>query len=190
MKVILASASHARHQGLLHAGIKHIVIPAKIDESEIQDKDPQKRIVTLAQTKAEYIAQKERNALVIAADTFGIYRNKVLEKPKFKMDAVEVLTMLAGTSHILLTGWCVINSHTHQTFQGVSQTRVFFRELDHDTLLPYVNDHSVTSWAAGYSPMLSPAIHFISKVEGSLTGFMYGLPLEEILPVLESENAI
>lgn len=190
MKVILASASETRHQGLLHAGIKHTLIPANIDESEIQDKDPQKRIIALAQAKAKYVADKERNALIIAADTFGIYRNKILEKPKFKMDALEVLTMLAGTSHILLTGWCVINSRTLKTYQGVSQTRVFFRKLDHDTILSYVNDHTVTSWAAGYSPMLSPAIQFITKVEGSLNGLIYGLPLEEIMPVLESENAV
>jgi len=190
MRLILASNSKARHQGLVHAGIKHQVIPAKIDESEIMHKDPTKRIVKIATAKAEFVAKKEKRAIIIAADTFVVYRNQVLEKPKFKMEALDTLTHFSGTSHLMLTGWCLINSQTKKTYSGISHTRVFFRKLSHDILLNYVNDSEVIQWAAGYSPMLSPALHFIDKIEGSLSGFIYGLPLEQILPVLESENAM
>ena len=188
MKIILASQSKNRHDLLNLINLKHIVVPSHIDEKEIQAPTPQKRAVKIAATKADHIAKKETNALIIAADTFILYRNKSLEKPTFKMDALEMLQSISGTSHIMLTGWCVINSKSKNKFSGFTETRVYFRELDTQTLTDYVNDHDVVQWAAGYSPQDTPAMKFIEKIEGSLTGFLYGLPLEKILPIIEAEK--
>jgi len=66
----------------------------------------------------------------------------------------------------------------------VSVTRVFFRRLSEKEILDYVNDHQVTRYAAGYTPLNSSAIGFIEKIEGSLTGFSHGLPLEQVLPII------
>jgi septum formation protein len=188
MKIVLASSSVARHQGLIQVGIKHLVDPSRLDEASIVHKDPIQRIVLIARAKADSISKKHSNALILAADTVGIYRNKVIEKPKFKMDALALLQSFSGTSHQIITGWSVLNSKTKKEYHGHSETRVFFNQIDTETLTNYVNDNDVTSWSAGYSPLLSKASMFIEKIEGSLTGFLFGLPLEQILPIIDQEK--
>lgn len=190
MKIILASKSKNRQQLLDIAGIKYSVQPAHIIEEAIYDPDPKKRIVKIAQAKARVIAAKEKNALIIAADTFGLYRSKVLEKPKFKMDALETLKSLSSKSHNILTGWAITNTKTQKRYQGYSQTKVTFRDITQKELTAFVNNNDVVHWAAGYSPYNSPAISFIEKISGSITGFTHGLPLEQIYPVFIKEGVV
>jgi septum formation protein len=184
MQLILASGSKNRKQLLQLAGWEFDVVPPHIDEVEITDKKPRKRVEKVALAKAQAVAKTHPNRVIIAADTVALYRNTVLEKPKFKMDALHTLTTLSGTSHLMITGWCVLNSNTHEDFSGVAETRVYFRELDEEQLLNYVNDVDVVQFAAGYSPLNTRAIEFIEKIEGSLSGFSHGLPLEKIAPVV------
>ena len=132
----------------------------------------------------------KKKAIIIAADTFGLYRNKIIEKPKYKMEAFEVLSMLSGKSHIILTGWAVINSKKGREYSGVSETRVVFRKLTKQEVLDYVNDHAVTNWAVSYSPLNTKAVSFIEQIHGSVTSFSHGLPLETIVPILKREGSL
>lgn len=190
MKIILASKSTNRQQVLKIAHIPFKSLPANIDESVYDHPDPKIRAKNIARAKARFIAQKQKSGLIIGADTFSLYRGKVLEKPTFKMDALDTLKLLSGKSHYSYTGWTVINSHNHKEYAGVSQTKVTLRQVSHKELLNYVNDNPVVNWAAGYSPLNTTAITFIKKIEGSVTGFSHGLPLEQIFPVLQKEKAI
>ena len=187
MKVILASQSKNR-QGILKVlGIDYEVVPSNIDEDIYDDLDSKKRVVAIARAKARFVAQEQKKAVIVAADTFALYRNQILNKPKFKMEALEVLTMLSGKSHVLLTGWVVLNSKTGKEYNGLSETRVTFRKIGKQELLNYVNDNSVTFWAAGYNPNNTSGVSFVEKIEGSLTGFMHGLPMEKVVPALRKE---
>lgn len=189
MRIVLASQSQNRHTILEKIGVSHTIIPAHIDEYSITGSSPTKRAIKIATQKAKTVAQKRiPPSLIIAADTFALYRNKTIEKPKFKMDALDILKSLSGTSHQMITGWCVFNTKTKNEYTGHSTTRIFFRPIDTTELTDYVNDHQVTQWAAGYSPQDTIAISFVDRIEGSLTGFMYGLPLEQIMPVLSQET--
>jgi septum formation protein len=125
-----------------------------------------------------------RNAAVIAADSCAVYRNQILEKPKYKMEAVEMLKQLSGRSNVFISGWVVHNTLTGKSKSGVSETRITFRELTEGEIIDYANDHDVVQWAAGYSPFNTRAISFVKKLSGSFTNFTHGLPLEEIVPIL------
>jgi septum formation protein len=190
MKIVLASKSKNRQQLLDIAGIEYIIKPADVAEEAVFDPDPAKRIVRLAQAKARVAAQTEKNSLIIAADTFALYRGQMLEKPKTKTEAFESLKTLTGKTHSILSGWAVINTKNSHQYSGQSRTQVTFRDIGEKELLSYVNQNDVVNWAAAYSPYNTTAITFIEKVTGSITGFTHGLPLEQIMPVLIKEKVI
>jgi septum formation protein len=188
MKLVLASASPDAQSLFKLLNLEDVVATPVIEESLYVGTDPQERTQTVALARARSIKDNYHNALVIGAETVAVYRNKIIGKPKFKMDALEILTTFSGTSHLIISGWGIYNTKTRQKFQGYSETRVTFRTLSREFLTDYVNDQPVTQWPAGYHPMNSAAIGFIDKIEGSLTGFTYGLPVEQILPILEEQK--
>jgi septum formation protein len=187
MKLILASASQNRQELLKIAGIQFTVDPSKIDETVFVDPDPERRVKEISLAKARAVKHAHPHDLILTADTIACYRNRIISKPRFKMDAVEILKTFSGTSHEIITGWAIINMKTRQRFQGFSLTRVMFRPLSREEITAYVNNHQVTQYAAGYTPINSEAIHFIEKIQGSLTGFSHDLPLEQIYPIINHE---
>ncbi len=190
MKLVLASSSSNRQALLKAVGIPFTTHTAKINEDSIINADPAKQLVQIAQAKAEYVAAYEQNHLVIGADTNGFYRNRLLSKPKYKMEALEMLKTLSGKSHYMYTGWYAINTKNARTYSGISTTKVTFKDIPQSDLTNYVNDNDVVSWAVAYSPLNTLAAGFIDSISGSLTGFTHGLPLEQVYPVLKQEGVI
>ena len=188
MKIVLASSS-PDHLALLQlVGLEVRLIASSIDESLYVSTDPHERAQTVALARARSVKDNYHNALVIGVETVAVYRNNIIGKPKFKMDALEILASFSGTSHLIITGWGIYNTKTRQKFQGSTETRVTFRKLSRDLLTDYVNEQPVTQWPAGYQPLNSSAIGFIDKIEGSLAGFAYGLPVEQILPIIQEQT--
>jgi septum formation protein len=187
LPLILASASESRKQLLKQTSLTFSHQASILDESTITARSPQERVVLLSTAKAEQVSRTLKNpSLILAADTFIIHNNQILEKPKFKMTAVEMIKKLSASIHTVLTGWTVLNTYKHTLKTGYSETYVTFRELDHHEIIDYVNDNPVTQWAGGYNTALSSAIQFITKIEGSLTG-LNGLPLDQIVPIIKYE---
>lgn len=190
MKIVIATGSKNRLELLKIAGIEATISPATIDETIYLDPDPHSRSQAIALAKARAVKSQYKNALVIGADTIAVYRNKIIGKPKYKMDALETLKSLSGTSHLIITGWGIYNTRTRQKFQGSSETKIVFKTLSNQELTDYVNDNDVTQWAASYSPLNTHAISFVEKISGSLTGFTHGFPLEQILPIIRTEGGL
>jgi septum formation protein len=187
MNLILASSSSNRQELLKIAGISFTVVPANIDESIFLDPEPSRRAQEIALAKARAIKTKYPHSLILAADTLAVYRHKIIGKPKFKMDALEIIKQLSGVSHDIISGWAIINTKTKKRFQGYSATKVTFRDLNLTEITDYINSQNVTQYAAGYSPLNTQAINFIEKIQGSLSGFSHGLPLEQILPIIREQ---
>lgn len=189
LPLILASDSTSRQTLLTQTGFEFTSKPSKFDESNNTAHTPSAKVIALAKAKITATNSKlEKQALILGADTVIVFENRVIEKPKYKMDAVAVLQQLSGQIHTVVTGWAIYNSYKDTWHEGVSETRVTFRSLLHQELVAYANDNPVTQWAAGYNASLSSAITFISKVEGSYSG-MNGLPLDQIVPKLVHEWA-
>lgn len=189
LPLVLASSSASRKKLFDQVGLSFEVVSSNIDEKSITGKAPSERVINIAKAKIEAVAKKyEKPAIFLAADSVVIYNNQVLEKPPFKMTALEMLKKLSGNIHTLLTGWAIHNSYKNVWFTGHSETYVTFRKLGYQEMVDYVNDNPVTTWAGGYNSHLSSAIHFITKIEGSLSG-SNGLPLDQIVPIIKNEYA-
>src|ERR1700691_420878 len=108
-KLILASSSPRRQQLLSEAGYIFTIEPANIDETVPADMLPSDVASHLAQAKANVIADRFPDDVVLGADTVVAFGDRVLGKAADPADARNMLELLSGTTHIVITGVCVIH---------------------------------------------------------------------------------
>jgi len=115
IKVYLASASPRRYELLKKSGIEPEVIPSDTDE-DIPEKDPAGLVAGLAERKCTDVASRilssgrdlSGRSAVIGADTVVAVENVILGKPSGEENAAEMLRLLSGRKHDVLTGVCII----------------------------------------------------------------------------------
>ncbi|MBN1959571.1 MAG: septum formation protein Maf [Deltaproteobacteria bacterium] len=177
-RVILASVSPRRRMLLEAACLEVEVRPSGADESwpggELAE-----GAIALALRKLSAI--KASNEIIIAADTIVALDQNRFEKPTDNEDAIRMLTVLAGKTHEVYTGYCV--SKNHQIIKGVERTLVSFRNLSAAEIKQYVRTGESLDKAGSYG-IQGVGGSLIHRIEGSYTNVM-GLPLKEVLSAIE-----
>lgn len=185
MNIVLASASRQR-KNILSTVVAHFeIIPADIDEKAITGRDFAQRAIHIATAKAEKVAQKVSDSIIIAADSFIVLNNKILEKPQDKNEARVMLSSQSGKWVEEFTGCCLINQLSKEVVRHVVNPKGKFRSLSRNEIEKYISQNPVTEWAAGYSPAYDQGAALFSEIHGSFTGFTHGLPMEVVIKVLK-----
>ncbi len=109
-KLILASQSPGRKQVLTEAEFE--VIPSNYEEDMSLSLDPSELVIKLSLGKARDVAENFHNAIIIGADTVGVYEGKILGKPHTKENSREMLQMMSGKIHSMFTGLTVIDTES------------------------------------------------------------------------------
>jgi septum formation protein len=148
--VVLASASPRRKQLLKKLIKKFAVTVSRIDESKIKAKTPEAFAVKAALAKAMDVAQRQKNALVIGADTVVVLGKKVLGKPRGKKEAAAMLRSLAGRTHKVITGLAVIDATSGLLKTAYKTTRVKMKRVSEKTILAYVKTGQPLDKAGAY----------------------------------------
>lgn len=107
-QIILASKSPGRKMVLEKLGLSFEVIVSDFEEDMTLPLSAPELATHLSQGKAHSLAKCYPEAVIIAADTFIIFKDKFLGKPKDLADAKKMLTDLAGNTHAVLTGLTVM----------------------------------------------------------------------------------
>lgn len=189
MRIILASQSPQRQMLLATLPVTFEVVPSNIDEKAIVHSDPRERARLVARAKGEKIARQYPDAIVIAADTFTLYKGTMYEKPSSLEDAKRMLRELSGQTFNDLTGFFYHDpqgKHVEEVLQGEAVMRPL-RESEIET---YVNNNPVTTWAGAYSAGYLEGAALFSEVRGNLTAFMYGLPIDRVAAFLAESGAM
>ena len=126
MQLILASASPRRKELLGLYGIPFTVRAADIDETMDPDKPPFDEVARLSREKALAVP-REPEDVVVAADTIVVCDGIVLGKPRDEAQAIEMLSLLSGRAHQVMTGCTVLRGQKDETFTEV--TDIHFRPL-------------------------------------------------------------
>ncbi len=185
MTLILASASPRRGELLRNAGIQFAVRPACIDESLMRGETAEGYVRRLAREKALAVAQTcPSGATVLAADTAVEINGEVLGKPGNAEEARRMLRLLAGATHNVLTGICVIRAPGRVHGWEVETTAVTFRPLDDDEIQAYVRSGEPFDKAGGYG-IQGLASKFVTRVEGCFFNVV-GLPVTRVYSLLKS----
>ncbi len=179
-KIILASASSRRHE-LLSYLITHFEIScADIDETPLKNELPENLVRRLAETKAETILCKNKDAIVIGADTIVTLGNEIFGKPENQNDSMNILNKLAGKRHIVMT--CVAMRSKTKKISQVVNTEVDFTCLTKQQIQDYWQTGEPQDKAGSYA-IQGIGGKFVSRINGSYSNVV-GLPLVETQAML------
>jgi nucleoside triphosphate pyrophosphatase len=172
-KLILASGSPRRSEILTSVGWpfdKHV---ADIDESEREGELPADYVNRLARQKAEVVALHYPNRIILGADTTVVIEGRIIGKPDDLDHAREMLRMLAGNWHEVLTGVAIVRDG--RTVSNLQRTRVKFAPMNKAEINFLAEMGDPLDKAGAYAVQAQAAL-FIEGIEGDYWNVV-GLPI-------------
>lgn len=180
-ELILASASPRRKALLEMADIPCTVCPVHVEETYPADMPAEEVAAFLARKKAEAAWNILQRATILAADSIVICNDKILEKPKDRKEAADMLRQLQGTSHTVFTGICLRSNL--KTFVETVNTIVFVDPMDDEEINYYVDRYEPFDKAGAYGIQEWIGWCKVSRIEGSYANVM-GLPVHLVYTLL------
>lgn len=194
-RIVLASGSTIRQQLLANAGVVFDVIVARVDEDAIraallvEGATPRDVADALAEFKAQRVAEKAPDALVIGCDQILELGGKILSKPESKAEARAQLLDLRNKRHKLLSA-VVIYEAGKPVWRHVGEVRLQMRMFSDGYLDAYIdrNWDSIRHSVGAYK-MEEEGVRLFSKIEGDYFNIL-GLPLIELLSYLTLKGVL
>jgi septum formation protein len=171
--VILASLSPRRRELLQDLGLKFSLVPPQIDEKRRKGERILAYVRRIAREKGGEIARAHPDSVVISADTIVTFRKSILGKPRNAKDAIRMLKMLSGNTHVVITAYAVHCRDLAIFWQDDERTKVRFRKLSDQEISAYVRSASALDKAGAYGIQDLHA-NFVRRIDGcfyNVTGF-------------------
>lgn len=178
--IVLASGSPRRRQLLEMLRIPFRVMAPDVDEQVLAGEGAEAYVTRLSRVKAEAIAARAPEDVVLAADTTVVLEGEIFGKPDSAAHAVAMLMRLQGRTHEVMTAVAVMRGG--DVAQALDVSRVTFRAADEPTLAAYVATGEPLDKAGAYA-IQGLGAPLIERVEGDFFGVM-GLPLRLALDLL------
>lgn len=170
--IILASGSPRRHE-LLRKLCNDFIVEVS-DAQEVQAADnPKALAIANAKLKAQAVAAKHLDAIVIGADTIVVLDGEIFGKPDGVKGAEEMLARLAGRRHEVITGLAICAGGSVYTAAEV--TEVYFGDMTAAEIREYVATGEPLDKSGSYA-LQGGATKFIEKIHGDWSNVV-GLPV-------------
>jgi septum formation protein len=183
---ILASASPRRLDLLRQVGVEPDACePADLDETPEPGELPPRHAVRLALAKAELVASRRPDAMVLAADTVVAVGRRILPKAEDAAAVRRCLELLSGRAHRVHTAVAVCSPGASPSWRRV-ETRLHMKRLDPAEIEAYCEGGEGLGKAGGYA-IQGRAGAFVIDLHGSYTAVV-GLPLFETLNLLQGRG--
>jgi septum formation protein len=181
--LILASNSPRRKQLLADCGFDFIVEVLPTDERFPPDLQTAEVAAYISHGKAEVFRGKRPEAIVLTADTVVIAENRILGKPADATEAFQMLKMLSGKKHEVVTAVSILSEDSLETISDTAI--VYFRELVDSEISYYIDLCKPFDKAGAYGIQEWIGMTGIEKIEGSFYTIM-GLPVHIVYQKLKS----
>ena len=173
-KFVLASRSPRRQTILREMGLQFILRHSTLEEESYpEDYSPQEVAEYLATQKALKTEIKQENELIIAADTIVTIDDIILGKPNGYSDAFQMLKRISGKTHSVVTGICLRDNNSCESFHG--ETKVRFAAITDDEIRNYIERYHPFDKAGAYGIQEWIGYIGIEYIEGSYFNVV-GLP--------------
>ena len=186
MKIILASKSGVRREILERNNFNCIVSPSNVDEDQVKDSllaagaDPMLISKNLAELKSMKVSNKYPDQMVLGADSVISLENKLINKPKSRKEALEILKKLNGSVHFLITSVC-ISKNGAMIWNLTDQSELKMKNLSNEELAKYLEKVKTdTLLAYGVYQIEAGGLELFESIKGDRDSIM-GLPIKQII---------
>ena len=191
MKIILASKSGVRKQILDNFKIDCEVKVSNVDEDEVKSSllaegaNPLLISKNLAEIKSVKVSNKNPDRLVLGADSVISLNNELINKPKSRDEALEILKKLNNSIHYLISSVC-ISKNGSMIWNYTDKATLTMRKFSLDELRDYLSKISDEAlYAYNVYQIEWEGRNLFSNIEGDENTIM-GLPIKKIKKYLEN----
>ena len=185
MKIILASKSGVRKEILDKYKINSEVVPSNVDEDQVKESllekeaDPELISKNLAELKSVKVSLKNPDILVLGADSVISLNQKLINKPKNRQDALEILKKLNGQKHFLISSVC-ISKNGSMIWNHTDKSELKMKNLTNVELEKYLDKiRTETLLAYGVYQVEANGLELFEYIKGDMNSIM-GLPIKAI----------
>jgi len=186
MKIILASGSGVRKQILDKYEIESDVVVSNVDEDKIKEtllsESASPLIISknLAEIKSIRVSQKHSDRLVLGADSVISLNEKLINKPKSRNDALDILKKLNNSKHYLISSVC-FSKNGAMIWNHSDQSELKMKNFKEDELVRYLDKISTeTLLNYGVYQVEAEGLGLFEYVKGDKDSIM-GLPIKQIM---------
>ncbi len=186
MKIILASASGVRKNILDKYNINSDVIVSNVDEDEIKSALLSEKATpliiskNLAEIKSIKVSNKNPDRLVLGADSVISLNNNLINKPKSRKEALEILKKLNNSKHYLISSVC-ISKNGSMIWNHSDQSELKMKNFSEKELIQYLDKiKTETLLNYGVYQVEADGINLFEYIEGDKDSIM-GLPIKQIM---------
>jgi septum formation protein len=183
---ILASTSPRRAELLSLLAVEFRVVASEAEEVAHEHFTPHEVCQLNAHRKARAVAKKNRDALVLGADTLVFLDREIFGKPRDLADAERMLQKLQGKTHQVVTGVSLIHLRKHRERIFAVSTDVLFHPLTRAQIKNYLSKVNPTDKAGAYAIQERGEL-IIAEISGSFSNVV-GLPVERLREELNLWN--
>ncbi len=190
MKIILASRSGVRKKILDKYNIKSDVVVSNVDEDEVkksliaENATPLAISKSLAELKSTKVSNKYPDNLVLGADSVISHENKLINKPKSREEAFEILKILNNSKHFLISSVC-ISKNGSMVWNYSDQSELKMKNFNEEELKTYLKKiDTKTLLAYGVYQVEAEGLKLFDYIKGNQDSIM-GLPVKQIISYIE-----
>ena len=186
MKLILASASGVRKQIFDKYKIETDVVVSNVDEDHLKEAflsdnaTPLDISKNLAEIKSIKVSNKFPDRLVLGADSVISLNNKLINKPKTRIEALEILKKLNNSKHFLISSVC-ISKNGAMIWNHSDQSELKMKNFKDNKLIEYLNKIKTdTLLKYGVYQIEADGLSLFEYINGDMDSIM-GLPIKQII---------
>jgi septum formation protein len=164
MRIILGSQSPRRKEILNFFAIPFVQIPSSFDEESVLfEGDPARYALELSSKKAQTLAKKFPNDLIISADTVVFFEGSIYNKPRDEAEAFSMLQKFSGKWQQVYTAHTV--QKNDEAYSGFEETKILFNLLTDEQIRLYHKTCPSLDKAGAYAIQQAGSI-LVSKIDG------------------------
>lgn len=179
--MVLASKSPRRKELMERITPDFIVFDSDVDEEKYKKLSPIDACKSISLKKAFVARFAYPDEIIISADTIVVLNNEIINKPKDKQDAYDILKKLSNKEHEVITAFTIIKNG--KTLTDIVISKVVFNDLNDDLINAYIESGSPLDKAGAYGIQDNDKFPIVKSYSGSYDNIV-GFPVDEIKEAL------
>ena len=191
MKIILASKSGVRKQILEKYGITPKVVISNVDEDQIKESllsekvDPLNISKNLAELKSVKVSSKFPDQLVLGADSVISLNDELINKPRSRDEAFQILSKINNSIHFLISSVC-ISKNGAMIWNYTDKSELKMKNLKKSEIKDYLKKIETNILLAyGVYQIEASGKNLFDYIKGDEDSIM-GLPIKEIMNYIKN----